>query len=320
MYKIIGADGKEYGPVNTELLRQWIAEGRLNAQSRVQPEGSPDWKTVGELPEFADLFRTAQPGPAPFPGPTADPTAAQPIFEGDYELDIAGCISRGWQLLQGNMGTLLGGLLIYFGIELVIGLFGAIPIIGPLFSLANLFVAGPLMGGLFYLFLKALRNQPASAGDVFAGFQKAFGQLILGVLVPGLLVFLSVIPAVILGAITLLPSLLHHQKPAAPQILIFAAVLLVCMIPAVFLQVNWRFTLALIIDKRLDFWSAMGASWRRVMKHWWQVFGLIIVVGLLNFAGVLLCCIGLLFTFPVGIGAMMCAYETIFNPPRTPAA
>jgi len=58
MYKIIGADGKEYGPITAEQLRQWIAEGRANAQSRVLLEGTGDWKPLCEYPEFA----TASPG------------------------------------------------------------------------------------------------------------------------------------------------------------------------------------------------------------------------------------------------------------------
>jgi hypothetical protein len=61
MYKIIGADGKEYGPITTEQLRQWLAEGRANLQTQVLPEGAANWTTVGQLPEFAG----AAPGPAP---------------------------------------------------------------------------------------------------------------------------------------------------------------------------------------------------------------------------------------------------------------
>jgi hypothetical protein len=52
MYKIIGADGKEYGPIPAEQLRQWIAEGRANSQSRVLLEGSADWKPLSEYPEL----------------------------------------------------------------------------------------------------------------------------------------------------------------------------------------------------------------------------------------------------------------------------
>jgi prepilin-type processing-associated H-X9-DG protein len=53
MYKIIGTDGKEYGPVSAEQLRQWLGEGRVNFQTRVQAGGSADWQALGALPEFA---------------------------------------------------------------------------------------------------------------------------------------------------------------------------------------------------------------------------------------------------------------------------
>ncbi len=50
MYKIIGADGREYGPVTTEQLRQWIATGRANLQTNAQPEGGTDWRPLAEFP------------------------------------------------------------------------------------------------------------------------------------------------------------------------------------------------------------------------------------------------------------------------------
>jgi hypothetical protein len=52
MYRIIGADGKEYGPITLEQVRQWLAEGRANGQTRVLVEGATEWKTIAELPEF----------------------------------------------------------------------------------------------------------------------------------------------------------------------------------------------------------------------------------------------------------------------------
>lgn len=53
MYKIIGADGKEYGPITAEQLKQWIAEGRANQQTKVLVDGETEWKTIAEIPEFA---------------------------------------------------------------------------------------------------------------------------------------------------------------------------------------------------------------------------------------------------------------------------
>jgi hypothetical protein len=55
MYRIIGADGREYGPVSTEQLRQWIAESRVNQQTRVRVEGSTEWKSLADFPELASM-------------------------------------------------------------------------------------------------------------------------------------------------------------------------------------------------------------------------------------------------------------------------
>src|SRR5438093_12052328 len=53
MYRIIGSDGREYGPVSAEQLRQWMADGRVNQQTRVQAEGGTEWKTLADFPELS---------------------------------------------------------------------------------------------------------------------------------------------------------------------------------------------------------------------------------------------------------------------------
>src|ERR1700683_3721415 len=68
MYKIIGADGRDYGPVCADELRQWISEGRANALSQIQAEGSTEWRPLGTFPEFAaDLAALVPRTPAPLP-------------------------------------------------------------------------------------------------------------------------------------------------------------------------------------------------------------------------------------------------------------
>jgi hypothetical protein len=316
MYKIIGADKKEYGPVSAEQLCEWIQQGRVSAQTLVQAEGQTDWRPVIAFPEFAEALAAKSPSsPPPFAAGGTTGVAPE-ILDRDYDLDLGGCISRGWNLLQKNMGLLIGATLIYIGIGIALSLLGAIPLIGMIFSLLSLFVTAPLMGGLFYVTLQAIRQQPASAGDVFEGFRRAFIQLVLGYVVSAILTGLCAIPAVIVGLATLLPSLTQNQEPSPGAILATVGVGLVCLVPLIFLTVNWMFTLPLIVDKRLDFWPAMQTSWKMVRKHWWQLFGLIILVGVMNVAGVLLCCVGLLFSMPLGIAAMMYAYETIFSPPQ----
>ena len=71
MFKILGSDGTEYGPVTTEQLRQWIREGRAGGQTQVKPEGADGWLLLSTVPEFADVFRappmvdSGQPGTMP---------------------------------------------------------------------------------------------------------------------------------------------------------------------------------------------------------------------------------------------------------------
>lgn len=72
MYRIIGADGREYGPVSEEQLRQWIVEGRANAQTRAAAEGSADWRPLSAYPAFSLLFAPAPPAaPAMAPAPVS---------------------------------------------------------------------------------------------------------------------------------------------------------------------------------------------------------------------------------------------------------
>jgi hypothetical protein len=61
MYKILGSDGKIYGPVNAGQLRQWLAEGRANAQTQTLADGAAEWKPLGTLPEFAGHFAPPNP-------------------------------------------------------------------------------------------------------------------------------------------------------------------------------------------------------------------------------------------------------------------
>jgi uncharacterized membrane protein len=314
MYTIIGGDGKEYGPVSAEDLRKWIAEGRLNAQSLAKAEGDAEFRPLPAFSEFAGAFapQTIALLTPPMLAGSAD------FLEHDYELDLGGCFTRGWNLFKNNFGLLFVATLIYNLIEGAVAGFGMIPFIGPLFSLANLVVVGPLVGGLFYIILQTIRSQSASAGDVFIGFRKSFAQLFLGYLIPALLAGVCFIPAAIVAGICILPVMPHvAANLSAGVVAIIIASFLVCLIAVFYLSINWIFTLPLIMDKQMDFWPAMKASWKMVNKHWWQVFGLVILMGLLNLAGLLACCVGVFFTMPIGLGAWMYAYETIFSRPQT---
>jgi hypothetical protein len=104
MYKIIGADQKEYGPVTGEGIRNWIMEGRANAQTLAQVEGGP-WKPLSSFPEFAPAL-SALPQP-----PLVSPVAASSPRRESNGMAVAGLIMG---LLSVTVGLLCCGPL--FGI------------------------------------------------------------------------------------------------------------------------------------------------------------------------------------------------------------
>ena len=134
LYRIIGGDQKEYGALLAQDLRKWIAEGRLNAQTLAKAEGDEEFRPLGGFPEFVDALAAAAAEPPSPPAPVVSPNQ----LEHDYDLDIGGCIGGGWTLLKNNFGLLFVGVLLYLLIEGAIAGLGSIPIVGPLFSIANL--------------------------------------------------------------------------------------------------------------------------------------------------------------------------------------
>jgi uncharacterized membrane protein len=314
MYKIIGADQKEYGPVSLEQMRQWFSERRVNGQTSVWSEAGGEWKPLAAYAEFADLV-AAMPPTAVAPAAYAPAGVLPPdMLSRDYDLDIGRCISQAWELLTNNFGMVFGGAAIFLLIQAGLGGLAQIPFIGLLFSLASLVVSGPLMGGLYYFLLKNIRRQPVEISDIFAGFRMCFGQLCLGYIVVAILTGLSMLPGGVIVAVPII-WMVHHNAAAAGPILVAMVGLIIAMIPAVYLSVSWIFSLPLIIDKQMEFWPAMGASRKMVGKHFWLVFGLLVVCGLIYLAGFLVCCVGLFFALPLILGAMMYGYESIFSAP-----
>ena len=111
MYRIIGKDGQQYGPVTTEQLRSWIAENRANAQTLVQAEGMQDWKTLAAFPEFAADLRP------PLASAGTPPTISPPLYAAPILSPRAAD-----KIPAGICGILLGGLGVH---KFILGYTGA---------------------------------------------------------------------------------------------------------------------------------------------------------------------------------------------------
>jgi hypothetical protein len=84
IYKIIGQDGREYGPANAAQIRQWIGQGRVERQTPIFVDGAKDWNFVGLLPEFAGNFTATVTPPVLAPPPRGTSPAGRQAKTNSY--------------------------------------------------------------------------------------------------------------------------------------------------------------------------------------------------------------------------------------------
>jgi hypothetical protein len=318
MFTILGADGKEYGPVTAAKIHEWINGGRANLSTKAKRVDEGVWKTLGEFAEFS-----APPAAAPVPeaAPSSSTTApsaapAQPSGPVDAKayaaeliaraapLDIFGCLSRSFDLWKANLLPLVG---VTFVVFLATGVLGMVPILG---AIVNIVLSGVFYGGLYYYYLGKMRGEPREFGDAFAGFAKAFGPLALASV---LIMTLTMAAACVLIAPWVGLMMMTGQQ-GHPNPLLFLGIF-VCVLPVIYLSISWTFTFALVIDQGLSPWTAMEVSRRVVTKQWFRVFFTMLLGGILAMLGLIGLIIGVVFTIPLAVGALLYAYEDLCNPP-----
>ncbi len=166
MYKIIAADGKEYGPFDINEMRRWKTEGRLGPQSLVLAPGRTDWRPAAEFPELG--FGAAAPvAPVGLAGVPGAPGVSSPP-------PIAGTFPAGDEKGLATASLILGILSLA-----CIGFLAGIPAI----------ICGHIARG-------RARHQP----ERYGGGGLALAGLILGYV--GTLVPLLILPAMLLPALT----------------------------------------------------------------------------------------------------------------------
>ncbi len=140
---------------------------------------------------------------------------------------------------------------------------------------------GPLLCGYYYMIFKKLQDPTGSIelGDIGKGFEVFVHALVAWLLVG---VFTGV------GAIA-------------------------CLVGSIVVSALLVFVYPLIMDRRMDFWPAFEASFEKTKDDWlgWSVF--MLLIGLVNLAGVIVCGVGILVTGPVTFIAMALAYRDNFG-------
>jgi len=140
-YKIIGHDQKEYGPLAEDQLRRWLAEGRVNGATKVQPEGAAGWTTLSALPEFAT---------API-APAVSAAGAAPGFISQTATQTSALAI--WSLVLGVLGIFTCGLSALVGLILGIMAMGRIKDSDGKLGGNGLALAGTIISGIFILLI-----------------------------------------------------------------------------------------------------------------------------------------------------------------------
>jgi serine/threonine protein kinase len=238
------------------------------------------------------IAKSEDPSPnagGPLPSLEADALERE-VLARDYALNIRNCLRRAWTLVRSDFWPMVGITALILALLAAAASAGKVSkSIGHLSfesSLLSILVSGPLMGGLYFYLLRKIRGEPVRTETAFAGFSHSLLQLFLASFVTQVLTGLGFICLVL---------------------------------PGVYLFVAWFFALPLVIDKRLEFWPAMRLSRKVISKHWWKFFGFLLVLGLINLAGLAACLVGIFVTLPLSFAALMYAYEDIINPTTVPS-
>ena len=168
----------------------------------------------------------------------------------------------------------------------VVGIFGALSdsialmFVGEiLISLLASALAYPFMAGINMVGIRRAADQPLSFNEIFSHFGRTV-SLIITAVVMMLLIYLGMI---------------------------------LLLIPGIYLGVAYLLAVPLVVERGLSPWQALEASRKAITQHWFKVFGLFIVLGLIIIVSAIPLGIGLVWSIPLMVVAMGVLYRTIFG-------
>lgn len=235
-------------------------------------------------------------------------------------IDATGCISNAWEMIKPNYWLFFGVAVVA---AIILGAVSFVPFIGPIVSAI---LAPPIMGGVYYLILRAMRNDPVDFGMMFKGFEKAGPLFLIGLItaIPALIT--QVVELVFRTSEILIRAIVGNRgfqpdqfQSGTPDIAIAGGILivvLICVFVYLIFSIAWGITFAFVVpiamDQDVDVMTAIKLS----AKSGWSNLGGVIVLSILSWlmllGGAIVCCIGLFFVLPIVEVAWAFAYRQVF--------
>lgn len=217
-------------------------------------------------------------------------------------------LNEGFAIFKKNIGGFIGMMLLTVLMYIVLGL---IPFLGGIASslLGILFSAGVI------IVVKKIRNgENVQFNDFFSAFNNA-GPAIVVSFMQGLIIMLSAIPALVVFFVVFFAQISSGGTPDSSTMFMMIPLFLLLLIPTIFLTMCYMFSMHIVLFVNQDFWTAMEASRKLVMKNWMSALGFVLSLGILSILVILLTCgIGYIVMAPVATAAMYLAFEDAFKP------
>jgi uncharacterized membrane protein len=212
------------------------------------------------------------------------------------------CIKAGWNLINQQYW-------LFVGMTLVGVLIGSVVPLGILM--------GPMMCGIYLALFQTRRGQPIEFGLLFKGFDY-FGDAVIATLLHMIPIIVVIVPTYIIFYVGMFAMIgTSGGEPNAGAMLGFfgfmALIWLVIMLLLIVLSVVFTFAYPLIVDRRMSGLNAVKLSVKAGLANFWRLLGMLLLTGLMSFAGLLLCYVGIFFVMPISFAAIAIAYEQVFG-------
>lgn len=215
--------------------------------------------------------------------------SVETAIAGQYDFDIAEVISEAWQRTDGVKMPFNIALSIYSVVYILAVL--VVPYVLSGFSMEFTNISNAI-GGL----LNLLVGYPVMAGVMMMGVTRASGRTVdYGMC---LQFFSKTLPIFLLMVVMFVMVMLGF-------------VLLI--IPGIYLAIAYMFAMLLVLEKNMGTWEALETSRQAVTHHWFKLFGVGFVMGLIMFISMLPLGIGLIWTMPMFYILNGVLYRRIFG-------
>lgn len=243
------------------------------------------------------------------------------VLSEGYSFNMGDYISGAFKQFGNDAGSYIGFTILYFVISMVIG---AIPFVG---TIAGLIVNPPILVGIYIFARLHKKGSVRSFNNFFDGFKGNWIQYALQSFVTGLIVALAVFVVIapfflttiieLVGNADRLENMQDQEELQAFMLTLLTGKILLGILLAMLvgsaIAVLYVFAPMFIAFRGMTFWDAMEASRKVVSKNYVQFLIMMIVLMLIGFVGVLLCCVGLLVAMPVIYIAIYLAFEEIMG-------